>query len=50
MKVEKYKGSYRAVYDENGSLICVCVYKKGAMHAAQFIQALMQRKEVISNV
>lgn len=50
MRVEKYKGTYWGLYDESGSLICVCVYKKGAMHAAQFIQALMQQKGVNGNV
>jgi len=29
MKIEKYS-RYWAVYDEDGTLICLCVYKKGA--------------------
>lgn len=50
MRIEKYKETYWAVYDENGSLICVCVYKKGAMNAMQFIQSLLVQKEVTSYV
>lgn len=30
MEVKKYR-SYWAVYDENEKLVCVTVYKKGAM-------------------
>ena len=31
MTVERYKRTrFWAVYDANGALICICVYKKGA--------------------
>jgi hypothetical protein len=30
MIVERYKRRFWAVRDKDGSLICVCVYKKGA--------------------
>ncbi len=29
MSIEPY-GRFWAVYDHNGNLVCVCVYKKGA--------------------
>ncbi|MDD4834014.1 MAG: hypothetical protein PHC44_04690 [Lutispora sp.] len=50
MRIEKYKNKYWAVYDEYGSMICVCLYKKGAMNVAKLIQALLQQKEVTSSV
>ena len=51
MRIEKYKGSQNwAVYDENNNLICVAVYKKGALNVMQLIQALMQQKEVLNHV
>lgn len=31
MYIRKYGGRYWAVYDEEGTLVCVTVYKKGAL-------------------
>jgi hypothetical protein len=51
MRIEKYRGSQHwAVYDENEELVCVCVYKKGAMHVMQLIKNLIGRKEILGNV
>jgi len=30
MSVERYKNRYWAVFDSDRTLICVCVYRKGA--------------------
>ena len=30
MTIKRY-GRYWAVYDANGTLVCVCVYRKGAL-------------------
>lgn len=36
MKVQKYQETrYWAVYDENDELVCVTVYRKGAMEVAR---------------
>lgn len=36
MRVERYQGSrYYAVYDEHGALICLTVYKKGALEVVR---------------
>ena len=31
MVIRKYGGCYWAVYDSAGVLVCVCLYKKGAV-------------------
>lgn len=38
MKVTRYKRRHWAVYDTEGALICVCVYKKGAENVARLLQ------------
>lgn len=38
MKIEKY-GRYFAVYDHDGTLICVTVYKKGALEVIRRLGA-----------
>ena len=30
MTIKRYGGRYWAVYDARGTLVCVCLYKKGA--------------------
>jgi hypothetical protein len=51
MRIEKYKGSnHWGLYATDGSLICVTVYKKGALSVMQLIQSLMQQEEVQSHV
>ena len=37
MVVKKY-GKFWAVYDADGSLICLCVYKKGALEVIRRLQ------------
>jgi len=37
MSIQKY-GRYWAVYDKNGALICVTVYKCGAMEVVKRLQ------------
>lgn len=39
INIEKYKSNYWAVYDD-GILICVAVYKKGATEVAKRLSAL----------
>ncbi len=44
MRIERYgKTRYRAVLDANGTLVCLCVYKRGALEVLQRLQA--QQKE-----
>lgn len=50
MKVKKYKNKYWAVYDINGTLICICVYKKGTLNVVKSMQSLLQQKDVTSGV
>lgn len=36
MTIAKYRGGkYWAVYDQNGDLICITVYKKGALEVVK---------------
>ena len=35
MRITKYKSTYWAIYDENEELICVTVYKKGALEVVR---------------
>ncbi len=36
MSIQRYKsGRYWAVYDEHGEMICLCVYKKGALEVVR---------------
>ena len=37
MRIERYKHRYWALLDHDGTLICVCVYKKGAEEARRRI-------------
>ena len=34
MTIKRY-GRYWAVYDANGTLVCVCLYKKGAQEVVR---------------
>jgi len=43
MKIERY-GRYWAVRDEQGQLICLCVYKKGAMEVVRRLQQVEKGK------
>ena len=38
MKIERY-GRYWAVYDAQGCLVCVCVYRKGAREVVRRLTA-----------
>lgn len=39
MKIERYKGGrFWAVYDEEGELVCITVYKKGAQEVTRRLQ------------
>ena len=38
MKIEKYD-RFWAVYDQQGVLVCVCVYKKGAKEVVRRLEA-----------
>ena len=35
MQVRKYGGRYWAVYNTDGTLVCVCLYKKGALEVVR---------------
>ena len=40
MKIEKYgKTRFWAVYDEDGTLVCVTVYKRGAKEVVRRLQS-----------
>jgi len=38
MKIERYKRRFWAVRDPDGSLVCVCVYKKGAKEVVRRLE------------
>jgi len=41
MRIERYGNTrYGAVRDSDGSLICLCVYKRGALAVLRRLQAL----------
>lgn len=42
MKLKKYGTRYWAVYDDNGQLICVTVYKKGANEVMRRLNEVYQ--------
>jgi len=35
MIIKRYGGRYWAVYDASGTLVCVCLYKKGAQEVVR---------------
>ena len=40
MRIERYRNTrYWAVLDEDGTLVCLCVYRKGALEVVQRLQA-----------
>ena len=39
MTIKRYGGRYWAVYDASGTLVCVCLYKKGAAEVVRRLQA-----------
>ena len=41
MPIERYKKTrYWAVLDTDGSLVCLCVYRKGALEIVRRLQAM----------
>ena len=41
MRIERYKKTrYWAVLDPDGSLVCLCVYRKGALEVMRRLQRL----------
>jgi len=45
MRVERYGHTrYWAVIDADGSLICLCVYKRGAMEVLRRLQAVKHQE------
>jgi hypothetical protein len=38
MTIKRYR-RYWAVYDERGTLVCICLYKKGATEVVRRLQA-----------
>jgi hypothetical protein len=40
MSIRKYDGRYWALYDDAGELVCVCLYKKGAIEVLRRLQQL----------
>jgi hypothetical protein len=43
MTITRY-GRYWAVLDADGSLICLCVYKRGALEVLRRLQAMKQKE------
>lgn len=39
MRISRYKRRYWAVYDGEGVLVCVCLFKKGAREVIRRLQA-----------
>jgi hypothetical protein len=37
MTIKRYGGRYWAVYDASGTLVCVCLYKKGAQEVVRHL-------------
>jgi hypothetical protein len=45
MRVERYGNSrYWAVLDTDGSLVCLCVYKRGALEVLRRLQAVKHQE------
>jgi hypothetical protein len=44
MRIEKWLRRFWAVYDDDGELVCVTVYKKGAKEVVRRITDLTQGK------
>ncbi len=41
MRIERYRNTrYWAVLDPDGSLVCLCVYRKGALEVVRRLQAM----------
>jgi hypothetical protein len=41
MRIERYRNTrYWAVVEANGTLVCLCVYRKGAAEVVERLQAL----------
>ena len=49
MSIRKY-GRYWAVINGDGTLVCLCVYRKGAEEVVQRLQARCQRAYFVSFV
>lgn len=42
MNIDRWPPRYWAVYDDDGELVCVTVYKKGAKEVVRRLTALIQ--------
>jgi len=41
MRIERYRNTrYWAILDEDGTLVCLCVYRKGALEVVRRLQRL----------
>ena len=49
MEIRKY-GRNWAVYDDDAELVCVTVYKKGAIEVVRRLDAVEKVREVITHV
>lgn len=49
MTIRKYGERFWAVYDQAGELICVTVYKKGAMEVVRRLTTALGRKLSVSS-
>ncbi|MGH9764319.1 MAG: hypothetical protein ACREAC_26080 [Blastocatellia bacterium] len=45
MKIEKWPPKYWAVYDDDGELVCVTVYKKGAKEVVRRLTTATQVRQ-----
>jgi hypothetical protein len=44
MTIKRYGGRYWAVYDASGTLVCVCLYKKGAQEVVRRLTSQEQAR------
>jgi hypothetical protein len=46
MRIERYRNTcYWAVWDAAGTLVCLCVYRKGAAEVLKRLQALVEAQQ-----
>jgi hypothetical protein len=44
MTIKRYGGRYWAVYDASGTLVCICLYKKGAQEVVRRLTSQEQAR------
>ena len=47
--MEEYGSGHWAVYAPNGTLLCVCLYKKGAVCVTAHLNELINKRKEVAN-